>query len=50
VKELAYLQQAWAMFQTDDRRETVAAVLIVLIVVGPIVYQVWKARREGGSR
>jgi hypothetical protein len=50
VNEVAYLQQAWGMFQTDDRRETVAAALIVVIVVGPIVYQIWKARRAGGSR
>jgi len=50
VKELAYLQRAWSLFQTDDSRETVAAVLIVIVVVGPILYQVHQARRAEGSQ
>lgn len=46
MREIAYLKQAWALFQTDDRRDTLVAVVLALLVIGPIGYQIWKRRRE----
>lgn len=46
MKELAYLREAWNLFQTDDRRETVVAVVIVSAILGPVVYQVLQQRGE----
>lgn len=46
MREIAYLKRAWELFQTDDRRDTLLAVVIAVAVIGPIAYQIWKRNRR----
>lgn len=43
---LGELRQAWRLWRSDSRAETVAAVVLIGVVAAPIVRALWEVKRE----
>ena len=39
------LRQATELWRSDDRVETYGAIAIVMVVMGPVLFELWKAKR-----
>jgi hypothetical protein len=39
------LKQAWRMYRSDSRAETVAALVLAIAVAAPVVREIWEVRR-----
>lgn len=44
---LGELRRAYRLARTDSRADTVGAVVIAAVTLGPTVYRLWRARRGG---
>lgn len=40
------LKQGWELLRSDDSRESVAAIVILVVTLGPVAWQLWQLRRE----
>lgn len=40
------VRRAWSLLKSDNRIETYAAVVLVVVTVGPLAYYVWKMKRR----
>lgn len=38
-------RQAWKLWNDDTRSGSLAAVVLVIVFLGPVVYQLWKLKR-----
>lgn len=38
-------RQAWKLWNDDTRSGSLAAVVLVIVFLGPVVYQLWKFKR-----
>lgn len=43
---LKALEEAYALFQTEDSRDTYLAVVIVAIVVSPVVWRLYQSQND----
>lgn len=49
MNPLDRLRRAWRLYQTDNRADTIVAVVLVGVVVYPLVQVWWNLRRGGKS-
>ena len=44
-KQVDAARQAWRLWNDDTRSGSLAAVVLVIVFLGPVVYQLWKFKR-----
>ena len=44
-KQVEAARQAWKLWNDDTRSGSLAAVVLVIVFIGPVAYQLWKFKR-----
>jgi hypothetical protein len=47
VNQIRAARESWSLLRSESRADTYAAVAILAVVFGPVLYRVWKLSREG---